>query len=153
MDGADQVPDELVSQIAVDFLTNSPVAATGWMLDGFPRTKGQAEALLQVCLPRTEDLRKLQAENLLRCSEQAKLHPHVMVVIDVPNRLLVEKNTGRRIDPQTNTMCESTTACLAHAFLVYLESRTDSECHVHQKVWTEKAFRIISRKAFLLMYL
>ena len=44
MDRGDLVPDELVTKVIVDRL-DTPEAADGFVLDGFPRTKGQAQSL------------------------------------------------------------------------------------------------------------
>jgi len=50
----------------------------GWMLDGFPRTGAQAQAL-----------------------EKANILPHKVVLLDVDEKSLVERVVGRRTDPDT----------------------------------------------------
>jgi adenylate kinase len=44
MDAGDLVPDDVMEGIVVDRLAK-PDAARGWLLDGYPRTLGQVEAL------------------------------------------------------------------------------------------------------------
>ena len=47
MEAGGYVPDEITDSIVADRLTQAD-AATGWLLDGYPRTLGQVEALDQV---------------------------------------------------------------------------------------------------------
>jgi adenylate kinase len=44
MDRGDLVPDELITKVIVERL-DTPEAADGFVLDGFPRTRGQAQSL------------------------------------------------------------------------------------------------------------
>jgi adenylate kinase len=44
MDAGDLVPDDVMEEIVVERL-RQPDAEAGWLLDGFPRTLGQVEAL------------------------------------------------------------------------------------------------------------
>ena len=78
MDGGKLVPDSLIISIIIARLAESDCVERGWLLDGFPRTRAQADAL---------------AEAGLVCD--------VFVLLDVPDSLLVERVTGRRADPQT----------------------------------------------------
>jgi adenylate kinase len=75
------VPDELVVGLVGERLSE-PDAVGGFILDGFPRTVAQAEAL----------------EALLRPTGRSIEH---VVLIDVPLALLLERATLRRIDKQT----------------------------------------------------
>src|SRR5438105_8270843 len=75
MDRGDLVPDALVVDMIVHRL-NEPDAAVGALLDGFPRTLAQAEAL---------ESRLLQRSGRIR----------VAVYIDVPAEVLVERLAGR----------------------------------------------------------
>ena len=50
----------------------------GWLLDGFPRTKAQAQAL-----------------------QDTGIVPQIMVLLEVPDDVLVERVEGRRSDPVT----------------------------------------------------
>jgi len=75
------VPDEVVVKLIGD-RTNEADSANGFLLDGFPRTVPQAEALDQ-----------------LLASKGQKLD--VVVAIEVPRELLVERAVLRRTDKQT----------------------------------------------------
>lgn len=79
MDRGDLVPDEVVTRIVVEALRR-PEAARGFVLDGFPRTIAQAQAL-------EDELRSLGTEL------------DAVVYFDVPERELVRRSTGRRICP------------------------------------------------------
>ena len=76
MDDGKLVPDEVVIGIVAEALA-TPELAEGFMLDGFPRTVVQADALDRVL---AESGRKLDA----------------VVLIDVPRELLLERLTARR---------------------------------------------------------
>ena len=75
------VPDELVIAMVIERI-DKPDCAKGFMLDGFPRTRPQAEAL-------DVELRK------------AGVALDVVLQIEVPDELIVERITGRRLDPDT----------------------------------------------------
>ncbi len=75
------VPDEVVVGIVRDRLGESD-AAVGVLLDGFPRTVPQAEALDAML---AEVDRPLDA----------------VVLLEVPDALIVERIVGRRTDPET----------------------------------------------------
>ncbi|MCC6217058.1 MAG: adenylate kinase [Polyangiaceae bacterium] len=75
------VPDELVIAM-VDERLGQPDAATGFLLDGFPRTVPQAEALAALLERRGTPLT-------------------AALQIDVPRELLVERATLRRTDKRT----------------------------------------------------
>src|SRR5258706_361998 len=72
------VPDEVTIPIVLKRLSQ-PDCANGFMLDGFPRTRPQAEAL-DKALPKPLD---------------------AVVLIEVADALIVERTTGRRNDPKT----------------------------------------------------
>lgn len=78
------VPDELVIGIIRERLTKSDAAA-GFILDGFPRTVPQAEAL---------------EKNL----ELSGTPLHAAVLIDVPVETIVERIAGRRSCPGCNAV-------------------------------------------------
>jgi adenylate kinase len=78
------VTDELVIPIVVERLQQSD-CAQGFILDGFPRTRPQAEAL-DVAL------------------KAAGVALDAVAVIEVPDEFIVERITGRRQDPVTNTI-------------------------------------------------
>ena len=75
------VPDELVIALVIERI-GKPDCAKGFMLDGFPRTRPQAEAL-------DAELKKAGASM------------DVVLLIEVPDELIVERITGRRMDPET----------------------------------------------------
>jgi len=78
MDAGQLVPDELIIDVVCARLKQSDCVNQGWLLDGFPRTKSQAEAL-----------------------SKAGIVPDSFVLLDVPEEILVERVTGRRTDPVT----------------------------------------------------
>ncbi len=75
------VPDDVVIGMILERIAK-PDAAGGFMLDGFPRTIPQAEAL--------EDAMAKAAVTIDR-----------VLLIEVPDELLVERGVGRRNDPLT----------------------------------------------------
>lgn len=75
------VPDELVIALVIERI-GKPDCAAGFMLDGFPRTRPQAEAL--------------DAE-----MKRAAVALDVVLFIEVPDELIIERITGRRMDPET----------------------------------------------------
>jgi len=78
------VPDEVVIGMILERIAK-PDCAKGFMLDGFPRTRPQAEALDAAM-------------------KQAGVALDAVVLIEVPDQLLEERACGRRTDPQTNTI-------------------------------------------------
>ncbi len=78
------VPDEVVIGMVIERIGHED-CAQGFMLDGFPRTLPQAEAL-----------------------DAALTRSHValeaVVLIEVPDELILERVTGRRTDPQTGSI-------------------------------------------------
>ena len=72
------VPDHLVIELILNRLQDHDCETRGWLLDGFPRTKSQADAL-----------------------HAAGIVPDVFLLLDVPEEVLVERVTGRRTDPVT----------------------------------------------------
>jgi len=78
MDRGDLVPDALVIGLVKEKLDSKEVAQHGWLLDGFPRTKVQSEALTKEAII-----------------------PHVLLFVDTPDDILVDRVSGRRSDPET----------------------------------------------------
>lgn len=78
MDSGKLVPDELIIDVVCDRLKQPDCQTNGWLLDGFPRTKSQADALTA-----------------------AGMIPDCFILLDVPEAALVERVTGRRTDPVT----------------------------------------------------
>jgi adenylate kinase len=78
------VPDQLVCDLVVERLAQ-PDCVKGFMLDGFPRTVPQAEALGATL-------------------EKAGIALDLVLVLEVPDELIVERITGRRSDPETGAI-------------------------------------------------
>jgi len=78
MDQGQLVPDDLIIGIVQDRLNEQDCKDRGWLLDGFPRSPGQADAL-----------------------NAAGVIPDIFLVLDVPDEVLIERVTGRRLDPVT----------------------------------------------------
>jgi len=75
MDGGQLVPDEVVV-VLVEERLRAPDCARGYLLDGFPRTIPQAEAMRKAALP-------------LEC----------VLELDVPDEEIVARMSGRRVHP------------------------------------------------------
>lgn len=78
------VPDEVVIGMILERI-GKPDCAKGFMLDGFPRTRPQAEALD-------------------RAMRDAGVTLDAVVLIEVPDALLEERAVGRRSDPETGAI-------------------------------------------------
>lgn len=78
MDSGSLVPDDLVISMLKERIAEDDCAKRGWLLDGFPRTAVQAEALTE-----------------------AKILPDAVIVLEVKDDVLLERVIGRRSDPQT----------------------------------------------------
>lgn len=78
------VPDSTVIAMAIERI-QEPDAANGFMLDGFPRTQPQAQALADAMTA-------------------ANLSLDAVVLIEVDDALIVERITGRRTDPVTKAI-------------------------------------------------
>ncbi len=78
------VPDDVVIGMILERVAK-PDCAAGFMLDGFPRTAPQAEAL----------------DAAMR---RAHVELDAVVLIEVPDALLEERAIGRRTDPDTGTI-------------------------------------------------
>ena len=75
------VPDDVVIGMILERVAK-PDCARGFMLDGFPRTRPQAEALDEAMA-------------------KAGVELDAVVLIEVPDPLLEERACGRRTDPET----------------------------------------------------
>jgi len=78
------VPDEVVIGMILERIAKND-CMRGFMLDGFPRTRPQAEAL--------DD-----------AMQKAGVELDAVVLIEVPDQLLEERAVGRRTDPETGTI-------------------------------------------------
>ena len=79
MQRGDLVPDEIVDEIVRRRLAE-PDCARGFILDGYPRTLGQAEALEGLLAQRREDL-------------------DAVVLFEIREAVLIRRLTGRRVCP------------------------------------------------------
>ena len=77
MDKGELVPDELVVDLIMDRFKEAD-CANGYVLDGFPRTVAQAEALQEFLVSRNENL-------------------DTALCIEVPSSFILERMTGRRV--------------------------------------------------------
>lgn len=87
MDAGQLVPDELIISVVCERLKQDDCLRNGWLLDGFPRTRAQAEALA--------------ANDLI---------PDSFLLLDVPEDVLVDRVSGRRTDPVTGKIYHLTTS-------------------------------------------
>jgi adenylate kinase len=78
------VPDDVVIGMVIERIAK-PDCASGFMLDGFPRTRPQAEALDKALA-------------------QAGVALDLVLLIEVADELILERITGRRSDPQTGAI-------------------------------------------------
>lgn len=78
------VPDEVVIGMILERIAK-PDCASGFMLDGFPRTLPQAEAL---------DVAMRKAGVTLEA----------VVLIEIPDQMVIDRLSGRRTDPVTGTI-------------------------------------------------
>jgi adenylate kinase len=76
MEAGELVPDEVIIGLIEERL-RQPDAADGVLFDGFPRTIPQAEALSDIATV------------------------GLVIAIEVPDRAIVERIVGRRMDPET----------------------------------------------------
>lgn len=81
MEGGKLVPDALVIGLVKERMAQPDVRERGWMLDGFPRTPAQAEAM-----------------------KAAGIEPQKVVLLDCPEEVLIQRVCGRRTDPVTGAI-------------------------------------------------
>lgn len=72
------VPNEIVVNMVSDRLSQPDACEGGWLLDGYPRSLAQAEAI-----------------------EALGIRPDVFILLEVPDDVLLERVVGRRLDPVT----------------------------------------------------
>eukprot|EP00698_Gefionella_okellyi_P022440 TRINITY_DN7442_c0_g1_i1.p1 TRINITY_DN7442_c0_g1~~TRINITY_DN7442_c0_g1_i1.p1 ORF type:complete len:255 (+),score=40.39 TRINITY_DN7442_c0_g1_i1:50-766(+) len=79
MDSGKLVPDALIIGMVKAKLQTDECRKRGWLLDGFPRTAAQAQAM-----------------------QAAGIVANKFILLEVPDDVLIERVVGRRLDPQTN---------------------------------------------------
>jgi len=85
MDRGDLVPDSCVVSMVVDALDTPDAKSKGWLLDGYPRSASQADAIAK-----------------------EGIEPDVFLLLDVPDEKLIERVVGRRLDPETGKIYHMT---------------------------------------------
>lgn len=81
MDSGDLVPDEVIIGVIIERLGEDD-ARDGFLLDGFPRTTGQADALADALAGLDRSLT-------------------AVVLIEVPDEEIVKRISGRRVNPES----------------------------------------------------
>ena len=81
MDAGQLVPDDLMIRLVLQRLEQQDCQRRGFLLDGFPRTAAQADAL-----------------------QQAGVAIDCVLFLEVPDAVLIERVIGRRTDPVTKTI-------------------------------------------------
>lgn len=85
MDAGKLVSDDVIIGVVKDRLDEEDCKANGWLLDGFPRTPAQADALAS-----------------------AGISADCFIFLNVPDEILVERVVGRRTDPETGKIYHMT---------------------------------------------
>lgn len=78
MDAGELVSDELVIALLKERIVQKDCREKGWLLDGFPRTAVQAQAL-----------------------SDAGIIPSSVLLLQVPDEVIIDRVVGRRLDPET----------------------------------------------------
>jgi adenylate kinase len=78
MDAGKLVTDDIIIGVVKERLSHKDCQEKGWLLDGFPRTKAQADAL-----------------------SSAHINADCFLFLNVPDEALIERVVGRRSDPET----------------------------------------------------
>merc|ERR1712071_23270 len=103
MDSGKLVPDDVIIGIIRDRLEEADCKKQGWLLDGFPRTQAQADALLA-----------------------SGISADCFLFLNVPDEVLVERVVGRRTDPETGKIYHMTFSPPEdEEILARLEQRSD----------------------------
>uniref|UniRef100_A0A7S4JYH1 Adenylate kinase active site lid domain-containing protein n=2 Tax=Odontella aurita TaxID=265563 RepID=A0A7S4JYH1_9STRA len=76
MEGGELVPDDVIIHVLKERIMQPDCEERGYLLDGFPRTRAQALALIEMGIV-----------------------PDTFIFIDVPDEILIERVVGRRLDP------------------------------------------------------
>ena len=126
MDKGDLVPNEVVVGMVADRLSEEDCVEKGWLLDGYPRSEEQATALTEV-----------------------GIEPELFILLDVPEEVLVDRVTGRRLDPETGDIYHMTFRPPPNETVAArLTTRTDDTeetCRQRFKVFTEQTEPVMAR--------
>jgi adenylate kinase len=129
------VPDEIVIGMILERIAE-PDAANGFMLDGYPRTSPQAAALADAM-------------------EKAGVKLDIVLLIEVPDELLVERGVNRRSDPETgriyNLKFDPPPAEIADRLVHRKDDRADAieERLRYYHTWTTPILPIYERMGLL----
>jgi len=85
MDRGDLVPVSCVVNMVVVALDTTDAKSKGWLLDGYPRSASQADAITK-----------------------EGIEPDAFLLLDVPDEKLIERVVGRRLDPETGKIYHMT---------------------------------------------
>eukprot|EP00056_Hartaetosiga_gracilis_P001492 m.45317 g.45317 ORF g.45317 m.45317 type:complete len:469 (+) comp10663_c0_seq1:39-1445(+) len=112
------IPDNLYTKLVTQRLSEADCASGGWVLDGYPLTRSQADAL-----------------------NKAGFVPNFSVAIDVPRSQLTERITQRRVDPITGLHYHLTSNKPPQEIEERLQQRpTDTEEVVRKRIIEADAF-------------
>lgn len=104
------LPDDIVNEIVSRRLEQDDCIHSGWILDGYPRTRAQAQAL--------EDL---------------GITPDAVIVLDRPDQVVKEWSSGRQTDPTTGIIYHPKYNPCPPEVEPYLVTREDDNPEVIEK--------------------
>ena len=126
MDRGDLVPNEVVVGMVASRLSAEDCVENGWLLDGYPRSEDQATALTST-----------------------GIEPELFLLLDVPEDILVERVTGRRLDPETGDIYhmkfKPPPSEEIAARLTTRSDDTEEACRHRYKVFTEQTEPVMRR--------
>lgn len=112
IDAGDFVPDDVTNRMVADRLTHSDVA-NGFLLDGYPRTQGQVEALNKILEDKGETLT-------------------AVLVLEVPDEEIIERLLARA---ETEGRSDDTAEVIQHRLDLYHQETADLiEGYVNQGI-------------------
>jgi adenylate kinase len=112
MDKGELVPDEVIIQIVSERLQQNDCRERGWLLDGFPRTKAQAEHLTRM-----------------------GIKADVTILLNVADSELIQRVVGRRTDPVTGKIYHLKFSPPPQELIDRLEQRSDDTVEkVHRRL-------------------
>jgi len=114
MDGGKLVPDDVIIGVVKDRLALSDCKNKGWLLDGFPRTRAQAEALASAGV----------------CAD-------CFLFLNVPDEDIVGRVVGRRTDPETGKIYH-----LTFSPPPFADDEELMKCLVHRSDDTEDKIKV-----------
>merc|ERR1712071_473464 len=117
MDSGKLVPDDVIIGVVKDRMEQADCKKQGWLLDGFPRTQAQADALLA-----------------------SGVSADCFLFLNVPDEILVERVVGRRTDPETGKIYHMTFSPPDdEEVLARLEQRSDDTEEKSLSGWSSSA--------------